>query len=99
MKSKVSFLVFKEKDIPIQRHVQLYPNCPFVCGQIVGVNMSPPNMDDDHPIIQLMKQVDEVIKKVSHRHSFAFVNDRLLSLYSLYHFYESPKISKPDAFS
>ena len=40
--------------------------------------MSTPNMDDDHPAIQLMKRVDEVIKEVSPRHLFAAINDRIL---------------------
>ena len=50
----------------MQKHIQRYPNCPFVCGQIAGVNLSPPNLYDEHPTIRLMKRVDEVIKKVSH---------------------------------
>jgi len=56
---------WQEKDVPMQKHIQRYPNCPFVCGQIAGVNLSPPNLDDDHPTIRLMKRVDEVIKKTS----------------------------------
>ena len=50
----------------MQKHIQRYPNCPFVGGQIAGVNLSPANLDDDHPTIQLMKHVDDVIKKVSY---------------------------------
>ena len=49
----------------MQKHIQRYPSCPFVCGQIAGVNLMPPALDDDHPTIRLMKRVDEVIKKVS----------------------------------
>ena len=49
----------------MQKHIQRFPNCPFVGGQIAGVNLSPPNLDDDHPTIRLMKHVDKVIKKVS----------------------------------
>ena len=49
----------------MQKHIQRYPSCPFVCGQIAGVNLLPPALDDDHPTIRLMKRVDEVVKKVS----------------------------------
>lgn len=56
---------WQEKDVPMQKHIQRFPNCPFVGGQIAGVNLSPPNLDDDHPTIRLMKHVDKVIKKTS----------------------------------
>jgi len=56
---------WQEKDNPMQKHIQRFPSCPFVCGQIAGVNLTPPNLDDDHPTIRLMKRVDEVVKKTS----------------------------------
>ena len=61
----------------MQKHIQWYPNCPFVGGQIAGVNLSPPNLDNDHPTIQLMKNVDKIIKKVSH--CFCLVDDKTFS--------------------
>jgi len=56
---------WQDNDIPMQRHIQRYPSCPFVCGQIAGVNLLPPNLDDDHPTIRLMKRVDEVIAQTT----------------------------------
>ena len=56
---------WQKKDNPMQKHIQRFPNCPFVCGQNAGVNLMPPNLDDDHPTIRLMKRVDEVVKKTS----------------------------------
>merc|ERR1719383_541514 len=56
---------WQENENPMQRHMQRYPSCPFVCGQIVGVNLLPPNLDDDHPTIRLMKRVDEVIAQTT----------------------------------
>ena len=50
----------------MQKHIQRYPNCPFVGGQIAAVNLSLSNSDDDLPTIQQMKHVDKVIKKVSY---------------------------------
>ena len=56
---------WQDDDIPMQKHIERYPNCPFVCGQISGINLMPPVLDDGHPTIQLMKRVDEVVVRTS----------------------------------
>ena len=66
----------------MQKHIQRYPSCPYVCGQIAGVNLMPPTLDDDHATICLMKRVDEVIKKVSllSCHYMQSMSDQFLNL-------------------
>ena len=56
---------WQQDDDPMKKHAQRFPNCPFVCGQIAGVNLTPPNLDDDHPTIRLMKRVDQVVNKTN----------------------------------
>lgn len=56
---------WQERDVPMQRHIQQYPSCPFVCGQIAGVNLLPPNFDENHPSVKLLKKTDEVVRKTT----------------------------------
>ena len=56
---------WQDKDIPMQKHIERYPSCPFVCGQISGVNLIPPTLDNNHTTICLMNRVDEVVKRTS----------------------------------
>ena len=51
--------------MPMQRHIQEYPRCPFVCGQIAGLNLLPPDSDENHPSVKLLKKTDEVVRKVN----------------------------------
>ena len=53
---------WQDKDMPMQKHIERYPSCPFVCGQISGVNLIPPTLDNNHTTIRLMSSVDEVVK-------------------------------------
>ena len=56
---------WQKKDDPMQKHSQQFPSCPFVCGQVAGVNLTLPNLDDEDPISQLMKRVDKVVEETS----------------------------------
>ena len=49
----------------MQKHKNYHPNCPFVRGQMIGINFLPPEFDEDHPTIRLMQRVNEVVKKVN----------------------------------
>jgi len=56
---------WQDGDVPMQKHIQKYPGCPFVCGQIAGVNLLPPNFDENHPSVKLLKKTDEVVRKTT----------------------------------
>ena len=56
---------WQNRDIPMQKHLERYPSCPFVCGQISGVNLMPPTLDDNHSTLRLMNREDEVVKRTS----------------------------------
>lgn len=56
---------WQEGDVPMQRHIQQYPSCPFVCGQIAGMNLLPPDFDENHPSIKLLKKTDEVVRRTT----------------------------------
>ena len=56
---------WQERDVPMQKHIQQFPNCPFVCGQIAGVNLLPPVFDENHPSIKLLMKTDEVVRRTT----------------------------------
>ena len=49
----------------MQKHKKYHPNCPFIRGQMIGINLLPPEFDEDHPTSKLMQRVNEVVKKVN----------------------------------
>ena len=56
---------WQDRDIPMQKHIERYPTCPFICGQISSTNLMPPTLDDDQPSICLKQRVDETVKEMS----------------------------------
>ena len=48
----------------MQRHIECFPSCPFLAGQMIGVSLVSPHFDESHPSAQLLKKTDEVVKKV-----------------------------------
>ena len=78
---------WQERDVPMQKHIQQFPKCPFVCGQIAGVNLLPPVFDENHPSIKLLMKTDEVVRKTTEtcrlfaaRHSTPEMANRTASL-------------------
>ena len=56
---------WQERDVPMQKHIQQFPKCPFVCGQIAGVNLLPPVFDENHPSIKLLMKTDKVVRRTT----------------------------------
>ena len=49
----------------MQRHIQQYPRCTSVCGQMSGVNLLPAHFDKNYPPAKSSKKkTDHLIKQV-----------------------------------
>ena len=51
-------------DDPIQVHMERFPFCPFITGELPGVNFQG-NLDKNHPLMQTARKIEEMIKRTS----------------------------------
>ena len=58
---------WKDTDVPIQKHKEMFPTCPLILGDIVGVNLLPPNFDDKNnlSIQNLLQKTNKVLRKTT----------------------------------